>query len=272
MKRSLFIAIAVLIVMALFVGCKAEIADRDELGTVSVADISRSLKVDSEFGLDVANLYWFYTAVKTDGGFFITGQKTELTPVKEENNQPAKGLAGTSLGSYSTGAWSFSFYGYVKADQSGDFALYQSGIPVTITSGQNKTIDITLSKGVGMPSATLAIEDLTYTYVNAAGKQLTLFVSEGTTNLFTLQATGDENGTATFASEASVEISAGTHNLDLVVKYGDLVVGSNNGILEAMVGHNYTIKDNVAPGIPVIEETGTASTGQAVFNAEAGTS
>ena len=47
MKRSLFIAIAVLIVMAFFVGCKAEIADRDELVEVTIDGGARAISTTS---------------------------------------------------------------------------------------------------------------------------------------------------------------------------------------------------------------------------------
>ena len=43
MKRSFFIAIVVLLMAALFVSCNADKAAEDQLGSVSITDISRSL-------------------------------------------------------------------------------------------------------------------------------------------------------------------------------------------------------------------------------------
>ena len=107
MKRSLFIAIAVLIVMALFVGCKAEIADRDELVEVTIDGGARAISTTGTSTVQgVESLYWYYVAEKNDNGRFSTG----ATTWKAVSTDP--GLAGASLGKFSTGFWKFSFYGY----------------------------------------------------------------------------------------------------------------------------------------------------------------
>ena len=110
MKRSLFIAIAVLIVMALFVGCKAEIADRDELVEVTIDGGARAISTTGTSTVQgVESLYWYYIAEKNDNGRFSTG----ATTWKAVSANP--GLAGASLGKFSTGFWKFSFYGYTAA-------------------------------------------------------------------------------------------------------------------------------------------------------------
>ena len=69
MKRSLFIAIVVLLMAALFVSCNADKAVEDRLVEVTVADgFARSLSAVGAFDTTtatVAELEWYYTAVKT---------------------------------------------------------------------------------------------------------------------------------------------------------------------------------------------------------------
>ena len=71
MKRSLFIAIVVLLMAALFVSCNAEKSMEDELVEVRIAaDDTRALSATGTMDADiVGNLYWYYSATKTSGPY-----------------------------------------------------------------------------------------------------------------------------------------------------------------------------------------------------------
>ena len=276
MKRSLFITIAVLIVMALFVGCKADIADRDELGTVSITDVSRSLDSSAVLTVDAEDLCWFYTAVKADNSIFVTGATgTTKTPVK---TGAVAGLAGANLGKFSTGAWTFCFYGYYATDvNSGVIAegakpvYYQEGMAVTVSKNVSAYLTVTLTQGEGMAKPKVAISGATWTYLLAGeGKALTLKVYDGEfdatnndENLLVgpIAATTDANGTATFSTAADFELTAGDHTLYFYVYYPaneNQLVGQTPLQLSAKAGLKYTITDlqGTASGIEVLNEEG----------------
>ncbi len=81
MKRSLFIAIVVLLMAALFVSCSADKAMEDQLVEVRVAaDGSRALSATGTMDVNVEGLYWYYSATKVSGPF-NTGA-TEWAAVK----------------------------------------------------------------------------------------------------------------------------------------------------------------------------------------------
>lgn len=262
MKRSLFIAIAVLIVMALFVGCKAEIADRDELGMVSISDTSRTLSASAELTADVENLYWYYTAAKADESLFTTGATTEKTAVKT-----GVGLSGAKLASrFSTGAWTFCFYGYENEYDSSSTTqkpvYYQEGLAVTVARNTTVYLTVTLSQGDGLAAPTLAIDGATWSYANAGGKTLFLRVFDGdsTTPIVEIEADASSAGIATFNTENDYEFTAaGAHTLSFKVYYGAQLVGETTPIeLITRNGFKYTITDlNAASaGIETLDETG----------------
>ena len=276
MKRSLFITIAVLIVMALFVGCKAEIADRDELGTVSITEASRSLDSSAVLTVDAEDLCWFYTAVKADNSIFVTGATgTTKTPVK---TGAVAGLAGANLGKFSTGAWTFCFYGYYATNvNNGVIAegakpvYYQEGMAVTVSKNVSAYLTVTLTQGEGMAKPKVAISGATWAYLLAGeGKALTLKVYDGEfdatnndENLLVgpIAATTDANGTATFSTAADFELTAGDHTLYFYVYYPaneNQLVGQTPLQLSAKAGLKYTITDlqGTASGIEVLNEEG----------------
>ena len=276
MKRSLFITIAVLIVMALFVGCKADIADRDELGTVSITEVSRSLDSSAVLTVDAEDLCWFYTAVKADNSIFVTGATgTTKTPVK---TGAVAGLAGANLGKFSIGAWTFCFYGYYEASiENGEIktdakpVYYQEGMAVTVSKNVSAYLTVTLTQGEGMAKPKVAISGATWTYELAGeGKALTLKVYDGEfdatnndENLLgdPIAATTDANGTATFSTAADFELTAGDHTLYFYVYYPaneNQLVGQTPLQLSAKAGLKYTITDlqGTASGIEVLNEEG----------------
>ena len=266
MKRSLFIAIAVLIVMALFVGCKAEIADRDELGMVSISGPSRAVDSTSENTVSVEGLYWYYTAVKADASMFTTGATgTTKTAVKA-----GKGIVDAPLGRFSTGAWTFCFYGYEAeynpSDASQKPVFSQTGVSVTVAKNTNTSIELTLVKGEGYSkTAKIAIVGATWYYQYAGtGKALTLNVYDGnaTTPLTTLAAETDD-GTATFSTETATEftLEEGEHTLRFEVTYDaneNQLVGSTTYPIVVAGGYKYTITNlsDTSAGIETVDENG----------------
>ena len=122
MKKIFFVLLAVLLVA---VSC----SDYNVDDTASV--IFGRLEAKGGSGTvagsvaDAENLYWYYTADRTDAGP-ATGKTTEETPimnsVEHEGNAKedsiSAGFANKRLSGFAPGTWTFTIYGYIneKAD------------------------------------------------------------------------------------------------------------------------------------------------------------
>ena len=268
MKRSLFIAIVVLLMAALFVSCNADKALEDQLFEVSIDEGAKALQATGEFDIDINQYYWFYTATKTSGGF-RTGEKTAETPVKTANDAPAAGIIGASLGSFSKGTWEFSFFGYANPADKGTEAkrvYLQTGLSQTVSSAVS--LAITLVRGEGaLPPATVVFDKPTWYHEDfktlpanqtTGGYELTLkvLVGENATEAWkTVTATTvDGKATFEFADTDVLELSAQT-TLLFRVYWGTDLVGSENLVIPAAGSTKYTVSDlNDLSGITPVDE------------------
>ena len=280
MKRSLFIAIAVLIVMALFVGCKAEIADRDELVEVSVAgELSRALDLTAESNnLPVTDLFWYYTAEKKDSSFTTGETRDEVTGLLVETAvKDGAGLATLKLGAtgqFSKGAWEFKFYGYDKVNTDTTAKLIYSA-ETTVTLKKSLSLSLTL-KAESVPASTLYLKGVTYTsdLLESVYDSVKLFIEVndepfGSTTGYE----GTKNGKkATFAAqEVRLDengVPAGTYQVAFEVRGyiegedGFDIIGQYESTVQIVAGMKYTISDSVAtPGITPVDVTGGIGVG-----------
>jgi len=106
MKKLSCILLAVMLITAMFVSCKAEVIDDSNLVNVrfTTDDNAKGLNW-SRPAFDSSNYYWTYYAKKVGGG-----------PATGEGS----GAIGTDLtkeiGPFSQGAWEFTLYGYAKTE------------------------------------------------------------------------------------------------------------------------------------------------------------
>ena len=264
MKRSLFIAIVVLLMAALFVSCNADKAVEDQLFEVTIDGGARALQATAEFNVDIEQYYWFYTATKTSGGF-RTGEKTEETPVKT-----TAGLRGANLGSFSKGTWQFSFYGYAAAADKGDAAkcvFFQAGLEQTVNSAVS--LAVTLERGQGeLPAATVVFDNPTWYHADFAilpanqttgyALDLKVFVGDATEEWKTVSAT-TVDGKATFQFAATDELTlTEATTLKFRVYWGEDLVGSEDLPIAAAGATKYIVKDlnDLSGIIPVDEKYG----------------
>ena len=198
MKRSLLIAIAVLLIAALFVGCSADKIEEDQLVEVTIAsDNSRGLIAEGASTANVADLYWYYSAEKT-AGYFKTGE-TSWKAVKE-----GKGLEG-SLGEMSTGGWNFCFYGFKEeqatkpSEPEATAIFYQKNLRKAITGPV--ALDISLSRGAGSLGDPIAVfgDDLFWDYDSDIGT-VTLTITNNGEPVHVYEGT-PANGAVTFSTE-----------------------------------------------------------------------
>ena len=271
MKRSLFIAIAVLIVMALFVGCKADIADRDELVEVSVTtDSARALSMAAEANnVPVADLYWFYTAEKKDNSF-KTGETRDpdTGALVETAVKSGTGLLTDKLGDkFSKGAWEFKFYAYVAAADKGDATKRVYSAETTTTLKTSIALSLTL-KAETVAAASIYMQGVTFTsdLIDSVYDSVKLFVTpygatagyEGT----------KEGSTLTFAAQEirldTEGVEAGSYQIAFTVKgYIEGEEPETIGLFETSVQVVAGMKYTISGAIDAVDVTSEIGIGEA---------
>ena len=301
MKKSLAFMIAVFLVGAIMISCNSEVSSTNgvadgklvtvSIGSGSTKDVS-PIHAAGSSSAEVGQLYWFYTAKKTDSSIFTTGQALTKTPLKAGNTSGLLGGANnanttdpTVVGGnakFSTGSWEFSFYGY-RADQvtynSGyTFASGEEDKPVfqcvdyAVTITADTTITVTLEEGAGTSDAKLVFvynssyPEWSYDLAPAGtGLTLSVYVNDSTTALTT--GTGSvSDGRVQFENVTEKNIEAGIQTLKFVVsvtstgeKVGEATLNLNakKGTTYYIVGDIKNLNSTYTVTITAISETVT---------------
>ena len=264
MKRSLFIAIVVLLMAALFVSCNADKAVEDQLFEVTIDGGARTLQVSgTSTAPEVEQLFWYYSAHKVSG-LFRTGE-TSWKAV-----QSTAGISGASLGSFSKGDWTFCFYGFTEPQDATEenpltnpkatAVYYQEALGQNIS--QAVVLNITLTKGT-LAEATIGFvaDGITWTYAKAgAGLNLEMEILDGNTlinfgtetNPITRLAGTDVEGSAgsyVFKLNDSLALDAGPHDFKVKVYYiegtTEELVGETPITITAIDGMQYLVSGSV---------------------------
>lgn len=168
MKKTILTCLAfVAISLCLFVSCNGEQAlpdEADALAYIRFGENSRGLSADYE-AAKYDDLYWFYTAKKTDkygttgqtssstNKVTLPGEKGEAVPVVGTAASPSKGLKLDSstnngyLGPFSQGDWEFNLYAY-KCDETSwssdkSTLVYKAeNIKYTLKAGESRSIPV----------------------------------------------------------------------------------------------------------------------------------
>ena len=134
MKKLSCILLAVMLITALFVSCKAEVIDDSNLVSVhfTTDDNAKGLNW-SRPAFDSSDYFWTYSAKKVGGGP-STGEGT--------------GDIGTDLtkeiGPFSQGAWEFTLYGYAKASDGTktDVLVYEGTGSGVLSKDQDNSVKV----------------------------------------------------------------------------------------------------------------------------------
>ncbi len=153
MKRTLFTCLVlVAAAICLLVSCAVQNnvpGDGDGIAYIRFGRDDRAFKADYDIQ-DYDNLYWFYTAEKTDsyGKVGATAEETPVTAEKDESGTITvnKGLSGT-IGPFSQGGWKFTLKAYAgltednKTPDSSKLVYENDGtITATLRGGETKSI------------------------------------------------------------------------------------------------------------------------------------
>lgn len=156
-------AIIMALLLALLAACSdSSSSPKDVTTAVSLSVTERDL--DAEAGeyvkKTIDELYWTYTAEKTDGSF-ATGETTEATPLRTDDDGNALTGIPDSFGKFSYGLWEFQLEAYY-IDDLGEVDYYTSE-PTSVTiSSKNKLVEInvTLVEASGSETGSLCIYSL----------------------------------------------------------------------------------------------------------------
>lgn len=231
MKKLSCILLAVMLITALFVSCTAEVIDPyDGLAYVTFGgpaskDLSASYEVQS-----YEDLYWFYTATKTDA-YGKTGETSDKTPLAGTAETPAKGLGG-KIGPFSQGTWNFELFAYSNSEKADGTLVYKgsvegikltssslTSVPVSVTpQGETGTIEFRNAffkwagdSGNGKPNIRITVskEDGTEAYV------LRSDISENSGKQIVLQMGGKEEDGKFSIDQIYGEVDAGYYKCDV---------------------------------------------------------
>lgn len=161
MKKMVYVMMVFLLIGSLFISCSNETAATgDKLNAVRIS-VGSSRAVDYTVESDVpavADLYWYYSAIKADAGLYNTGA-TDWAPIKLEE--------GKQINLFSQGDWTFCFYGYASAqttkpDDPMLAAVYYSvNLSVTVNNA-DVYVDIPLTNGPGIEGGEVLLQNLSF--------------------------------------------------------------------------------------------------------------
>ena len=254
MKRSLFIAIAVLLMAALFVGCNADKVQEDQLFEVTIEGEARALSAAGTSVISVDDLDWYYTATKTSG-YFKTGEHKTLTPIEKTTAGLSGSKIGDEYGKMSSGGWLFCFYGYVAgttpaSDPKSNAVYYQENLRKTITG--NVALEISLTRGAAeiTPVAKFTQDGLFWLYdaSNFIGT-ITLEISKGSEKVAEYVGTVvDGAGKVEFKTLSDIELSIGQNALSF-------------DVYSTYIDNGTTVKENLGKTLlTIVAESGMTYT------------
>ncbi len=172
MKKTLLTCLALAVTaLMLFISCNAEVkapVDTDGLAYVTFGDNTRSASFSVTYDIEeYEDLYWTYTATKTDGGG-VTGQTDGETYLGglDTDGKPNKGINYT-IGGFSAGEWEFTLTAYKELvenkdkDNSTTYSIdtnskvYETDgeITATLRNGETKSVAAKVTYAADMPGS-----------------------------------------------------------------------------------------------------------------------
>lgn len=156
MKKASYILLAMMLIIAVFVSCKAEVIDDSDLlvnVTFSSDDNSKGLTWSRDFAPE--SYYWSYDASKADNG-----PRTGTATKAKVGGDEGKGLI-HDVGPFSVGTWDFTLYGYTDADRTK--LVYEGHAQASLAKGSSNPVKVNVSSKDEQAGTILVSKDIRLT-------------------------------------------------------------------------------------------------------------
>ncbi len=157
MKKASYILLAMMLIIAVFVSCKAEVIDdSDFLVNVmfSSENNSKGLTWSRDFVPD--NYYWSYDASKADNG-----PRTGTATKAKVGGDEGKGGLLHDVGPFSVGTWDFTLYGYTNAERTE--LVYEGHTQAFLAKGSSNPVKVNVSSKDEQAGTILVSKDIRLT-------------------------------------------------------------------------------------------------------------
>lgn len=233
-RKVLGILLLALITAFIAVSCSGNIeapaSSAEELSYVTFGNGHTRELGTSYWTQDYDNLYWFYTATKTDA-YGTTGSEglTDGVPtaaVSKSGDNPAKGLSGR-VGPFSQGSWTFKLYAYAEGDELGipdktNLIYASDDVSVILKGGEVKNIPVSVT-----PQGDVGYVKFNNAYFEWAGAsgdavpkmKITLTPASGSpiTTEITLNAKSDNKLSITNGTSIGTSVPVGYYTANVIV-------------------------------------------------------
>ena len=223
MKKASYILLAMMLIIAVFVSCKAEVIDdSDYLVNVmfSSENNSKGLTWSRDFAPE--NYYWSYDASKADNG-----PRTGTAKDAKVGGAAGRGL-NHDVGPFSVGTWNFTLYGYTGANrkelvyEGHTQALLEKGssnpVKVNVSSKDEKDGTILVSKDIRLTDGTNTTYAPTHFSIKNA-KDSSSAVDTSNNSLHNLE--------FSTAEDMSYTVKSGSYVVTIEMKEGSTVYSSS---------------------------------------------
>lgn len=157
MKKASYILLAMMLIIAVFVSCKAEVIDdSDYLVNVMFSSENNSKGLTWSRDFDPENYYWSYDALKAD-----KGPRTGTAEKAKVGGDEGKGGLLHDVGPFSVGTWNFTLYGYTGADRTK--LVYEGHAQAFLEKGSSNPVKVHVSSKDEQAGTILVSKDISLT-------------------------------------------------------------------------------------------------------------
>lgn len=156
MKKASYILLAMMLIIAVFVSCKAEVIDdSDFLVNLMFSSENNSKGLTWSRDFDPENYYWSYDASKADNG-----PRTGTATKAKIGGAEGKGLM-HDVGPFSVGTWNFTLYGYTNAERTE--LVYEGHTQAFLAKGSSNPVKVNVSSKDEQAGTILVSKDIRLT-------------------------------------------------------------------------------------------------------------
>lgn len=223
MKKASYILLAMMLIIAVFVSCKAEVIDDSDLlvnVTFSSDDNSKGLTWSRDFAPE--SYYWSYDASKADNG-----PRTGTATKAKVGGDEGKGLI-HDVGPFSVGTWDFTLYGYTDADRTK--LVYEGHAQASLAKGSSNPVKVNVSSKDEQAGTILVSKDIRLTDgTNTTYTPTHFSIKNAKDSSFAVDTSNNslQNLEFSTAEDRSYTVKSGSYVVTIEMKEGSTVYSSS---------------------------------------------